>query len=93
MSADRPRTLLLAIALWIVFGFVVWNVVFDNEIRLASDAYLARQGAHDAGHGSAVTIDSFMTPAKTRGLRLASFWGGAAAVSGIALTLAAARHR
>lgn len=92
MARER-RLQRLLIALWLVFGFVIWNIVFDNEIRLASDAYLARQGAHDAGEGPSVTIDSFMQPAKRRGLRRASIWGGAAAAAGIVLTLAVARKQ
>ena len=82
-----------AIALWLIFGFAVWNVVFDWEIRIASDAYLARQGAHDAGRAPSITIDSLMQPAKQRGLRRASIYGAAAALSGIALTLVVTRKR
>jgi hypothetical protein len=92
MEGDR-RAVRWLIALWLVFGFTVWNVVFDNEIRLATDAYLAHQGAHDAGAGPSVTIDSFMQPAKRRGLCRASMWGGAAAAAGIAVTLAVSRKR
>lgn len=92
MGDDR-RARRWLIALWLVFGFVVWNVIFDNEIRLATDAYLARQGQHDAGIAPEVTIDSFMQPAERRGLRRASIWGAAAALGGIALTLAVTRKR
>jgi hypothetical protein len=81
------------IVLWLLFGFVVWNVVFDYEIRVATDDYLARQGAHDAGRGPSVPIDSVMHPAKIRGLTRASIWGGAAAAAGIGLTLIASRKR
>jgi hypothetical protein len=89
----RERRLHWLIILWLLFGFVIWNVIFDYEIRVATDEYLALQGAHDAGRGPSVTIDAVMGPAKMRGLRRASAWAGAAAAAGIALTLAVARKR
>jgi hypothetical protein len=92
VATGASRTLVrLAAALWLLFGLVVWNVVFDYEVRIASDDYLARQGLHDAGVGPHVSIDSVMAPAKARGVIRASLWGGAIALAGLSLTAVASR--
>jgi hypothetical protein len=72
---------------------VIWNIVFDNEIRLATDAYLERQGAHDAGRGPSVKMDSVMGPAKRRGVQRATVCAAAGTLAGLALTYAVTRKR
>jgi hypothetical protein len=88
------RKLRVGIALWIVFAFVVWNVIFDRIIVLAGRRYV-----HDAAVVAHTTdrylaIDEVMRPAVTHGVWLAS--SAALAIAGVgifALLAAAARER
>jgi hypothetical protein len=67
----------LAVALWIVWAVVVWNVVFDRVLVEAGRAYVRTAMAAAAGPGPYARIDDAMRPAVPRALALAS---GAAAV-------------
>jgi hypothetical protein len=82
----------LAVALWAVLAFVVWNVVFDAEIKQAEVDYLTRQALHQAGRGPAVALFAVMRPAVGHAARMAALWALPVAVAGIAATLFAARR-
>jgi hypothetical protein len=72
-SLRHPRRAArLALALWIVWAVLVWNVVLDHVIVSAGRAYLHAAGLADLGLGPRVRIDDVMRPAVTRGVRLAS---------------------
>jgi len=60
----------LALALWIAWAVVAWNVVFDQVIVLAGREYI--QAALAAGVGPFANMDDWMRPAATRALWLAS---------------------
>jgi hypothetical protein len=83
----------LAIVLWLILAFAVWNVIFDRVLVLAGRKYV-----HDAAvasrAGSYQTIDSAMRPAIRRGFWLASAVAVPIALFGtVAATLADRRHR
>jgi hypothetical protein len=86
------RPVLVAVVLWLVFAFVVWNVIFDRIIVLAGRRY-----SHDATvlyrtTGRYLLIDDVMRPAIAHGVRVASSVAGAVALVALVLIrLAAAR--
>jgi len=86
------RSVVLAVALWLLFAFVVWNVIFDRVIVLAGRRY-----SHDAVElyrttGRYLLIDDVMRPAVSYGVRLASAVAGTITVLAlIAIRLAASR--
>jgi ABC-type dipeptide/oligopeptide/nickel transport system permease subunit len=73
----------LALALWIAWAVLVWNVVFDQVIVLAGREYI--QAALAAGAGPFVNMDDWLRPAVARGLWLASGAAGAILLTGGAL--------
>jgi hypothetical protein len=66
----------LAVALWIVWAVVVWNVVFDRVLIEAGRAYVRTAMAAAAGSGPYARIDDAMRPAVPRALALASVAAG-----------------
>jgi hypothetical protein len=91
----RPRRLeRLALALWIVWAILVWNVVFDHVIVVAGREYIA--AATRAAFSTTLphryeNMDVWMRPAVTRGLWAASLSAAAILLSGIVLVRASAR--
>ena len=84
------RAIVVAIVLWLVFAFVVWNVVFDRIIVLAGRRY-----AHDATvlyrtTGQYLLIDSVMRPAVAYGVKVASAVAGGIVVGALLLIRVAA---
>ena len=80
---DPRRAARLALALWIVWAIVVWNVVLDHVIVMAGRAYLYAAGLADLGGGPKVRMDDFMRPAVVRGVWIASAAAAAILVIGI----------
>ena len=91
----RPRRLeRLALALWIVWAILVWNVVFDHVIVVAGREYIA--AATRAAFSTTVphryeNMDVWMRPAVTRGLWIASLSAAAILLSGVVLVRASVR--
>ena len=89
---NQRRRVVTAIVLWLVFAFVVWNVVFDRILVLAGRRYV-----HDAKllyrtTGHYLHIDDVMRPAVTHGVWVASTVALAIALGAmILIRLAAAR--
>ncbi|HEV2985822.1 MAG TPA: hypothetical protein VGX46_15610 [Vicinamibacterales bacterium] len=73
----------LALALWIAWAVLVWNVVFDQVIVLAGREYI--QAALAAGAGPFANMDDWLQPAVARGLWLASGAAGAILLTGVSL--------
>jgi ABC-type dipeptide/oligopeptide/nickel transport system permease subunit len=73
----------LALALWIAWAVLVWNVVFDQVIVLAGREYI--QAALAAGAGPFANMDDWLRPAVAHGLWLASGAAGAILLTGGAL--------
>jgi len=81
VTVNRRR---VAAWLWIVFAFVVWNVVFDRVIVQAGRDYVDLAKAAAKANAPYVKIDDTMRPARSRALWLAS-----ASAAGILLVAAA----
>src|SRR5687768_4583326 len=77
---DRMRAVSVARALWISWAIVVWNVVFDQFIVVASRRYI--QAATFAAYTFAPypRMDDWMRPAVMRG-----FWTATGAAAAILL--------
>ncbi len=73
----------LALALWIAWAVLVWNVVFDQVIVLAGREYI--QAALAAGAGPFANMGDWLRPAVARGLWLASGAAGAILLTGVSL--------
>ena len=73
MGWREPRRLTrVALALWIVWAVVAWNVVFDHALVVAGRQYVQAAGAAARAGGPYVRIDDWMRPAVTTGLWTAS---------------------
>ena len=88
----RRQSIIVAVVLWLVFAFVVWNVVFDRILVLAGRRY-----SHDAvtlyrSSGRYLRIDDVMRPAAARAARVASLAAGAIVTTGLALIAVAVRR-
>jgi hypothetical protein len=91
---NSSRAARLAMALWVVWAVVVWNVVFDHVIVVAGRHYLNAAGIAAAGSGAYARIDDWMRPAVTRALWTATAAGAAVLVIGLSSVRLAARcHR
>ena len=73
----------LALALWVVWALVVWNVVFDHVIVVAGRDYLTAATAAASRGGPYLRIDDWMQPAVSRGFREASASAAAILAVGI----------
>lgn len=87
---DR-RKVVVAVALWLVFAVVVWNVIFDRLIVLAGRRY-----SHDAyvlyrSTGRYLLINDVMRPAIAHAVRVASGVAGTIAVVALIAIRFAAR--
>ena len=82
-----------AVVLWLVFGFVLWNAIFDDAVVQGGRDYLTRQALHEQGKGPAATIHGVMDEAVARGARVATAAGGGVCVVGLALVWIATRRR
>jgi hypothetical protein len=86
----RRRSVVIAVTLWLVLAFVVWNVIFDRVIVLAGRRY-----SHDAmvlfrTTGRYLYIDAVMRPAIVHGVLVASAVAAAIVLVALALILFAA---
>jgi hypothetical protein len=72
MTRFDRRSARVALALWIAWAVVVWNVVFDHTIEVAGRAYLHAAAVADQSGGPYARIDDWMRPAVTRGIWTAS---------------------
>ena len=86
----------VALALWIVWAFLAWNVIFDHVLVVAGREYIA--AATRAAFSTTTphryeNMDAWMRPAVWRGLWIASLSAAAILVSGVGLVRAAARAR
>lgn len=85
----RPR---VALTLWLIFAFIVWNAVFDAGVRAAQWRYLRQQARYHEGRGPRARMREVMDAGIRDSARRASAWGGGIALAGIG-ALALARRR
>jgi hypothetical protein len=73
MTCREPRRLArAALALWILWAVVAWNVVFDHVIELAGRRYVRAAAEAARAGGPYARVDDWMRPAVTSGLWAAS---------------------
>ncbi len=72
----------IAVALWIVWAVIVWNVVFDHVIVVAGRQFIVAAGLAAQGAGPYARMDDWMRPAVVR-----AFWTASAAASAILVLL------
>lgn len=84
----------LAVVLWLLFAFVVWNAMFDRLVDGAVWEFLRLESEHFRGRGAPVTIADIIEPRVARGAKLATLVAGAVAIVGLsAVAAAVSRHR
>ena len=83
----------LALILWAVFAFVVWNVVFDRRVYEFSVRFTQQQiQAFQAGQPVA-SIETAFRPQVRRAALEASAWGGSVLAAGFVLTMVLSRRK
>jgi hypothetical protein len=87
------RAVRVALALWFVLAFAVWNVVFDRLVVVAGRQYVHSAVAADSGQRPPVLINDWMRPAIARAARLATVAGVAVLAGGVAAIGIVARRR
>jgi hypothetical protein len=82
----RPgRAARLAVALWIAWAVIVWNVVFDHVIVVAGRSYISAAIRAADGPGPYARMDDWMRPAVAR-----AFWTASAGAAVLLVILLAA---
>ena len=66
------RSIVVAVLLWLVFAFVVWNVIFDRIIVLAGRRYSYDAKLLYRTTGKYLLIDTEMRPALAHAVTVAS---------------------
>jgi hypothetical protein len=90
MSVSRPVR--LAVVLWLLLAFAVWNVIFDRTLVLAGRRYVWAATIAAQHGGPFLRIDDWMRPAIADGIRAASAVSGAMVVLSMAAIYAAQRR-
>ena len=92
MPADRRRVRLAAV-LWLLFAFVVWNVVFDRILVIEGRAYVYAAAVAVSQSAPYVLACPWMGAAQTRALWTATAAAGGVLAAGIAGFAVALRAR
>ena len=77
MRADRSR-IRLAVFLWLLFAFVVWNVVFDRILVIEGREYVYAAAVAASKPAPYVLASPWMRAARSRAL-----WTATAAAAGV----------
>jgi hypothetical protein len=88
----RRGSIRLAVALWLVFAFVVWNVIFDRMLVLAGRRYSYDAYVLFHATGRYLLINDVMRPAVTRAFSVASLTAAGIVIASMALIRFAASH-
>jgi hypothetical protein len=83
----------MALGLWIVWAFCVWNVIFDRVLVLAGRRYVYAAAVAARQSAAYVKVDDWMRPAVTRGFWMATAGGAVIVALGVAGVRAARRQR
>ena len=81
----------LTFCLWLVFGFVTWNVVFDRRVAVAAVAFTREQTQNRDQGLPTVSIDEGFSPNVRTAAVDATAWAGGLTALGLMLSVAAAR--
>jgi hypothetical protein len=82
----------VAIALWIIWAVVVWNVVFDHAIEIAGRSYLHAAALAAQSGGPYARVDDWMRPAAATAVWTASAAAGVVLALGVAGVSVASRR-
>jgi hypothetical protein len=93
MTAAEGKRRRVAAWLWVLFAFVVWNVVFDRLIINATRDYVDAANAAAKASAAPPKIDDAMQPARSRALWLATGSAGVILLVGVAVISAAHPRR
>ncbi len=96
LNVKRPRSrrlVAVAAGLWLAFGVIAWNNIFDRAIRSAEQEYLDLQIEYRLGRGPAVTMRGVMEPAIRRAALTATLWAGVPTLAGLLAVLVVATRR
>jgi hypothetical protein len=75
----------VATLLWLLLAFLVWNVRFDQGVRLSATSYLSQRSAYLRGSAPKVEISSAMRAGVERSAKAATL--AALPAAGVALML------
>jgi hypothetical protein len=89
----RRRAVRVALALWFLLAFAVWNVVFDRAVVVAGRQYVHAASASARGRGPYLRIDDWMRPAVARAFRTATATAVVVLITGFAAIAVAVRRR
>jgi hypothetical protein len=89
VGVDKRR--LVAFCLWLVFGFVTWNVVFDRRVAVAAVAFTREQTRQYQRGAPTVSIDDGFSPSVRTAAVDATAWAGGFTALGLILSAAADR--
>jgi hypothetical protein len=71
----RPaRAQRIAVALWLVLGFVLWNGIFEMLVVRGVKEYLFRAALFEAGRGPQIPMAAVMDPAIFNAAWVATLW-------------------
>ncbi len=96
LTLKRPpshRLVAIAAGLWLAFGAIAWNNVFDRGVRAAEQEYLDLQAQYRLGLGPAVTIRGVMEPAIRKAAIAATLWSVPPTFAGLVAVFVASRRR
>jgi hypothetical protein len=79
----QPRVARWALALWIAWAVILWNVVFDHQLAVAGRRYVHAATVAAEQGTSYARVDDWMRPAVARGLWIASSSAGAVLLAGL----------
>jgi hypothetical protein len=63
-----------AVALWLLFGAIAWNGLYDVLLKMSTRQYLYRHALHEAGRGPAVDLSQAMAVAVRDAAWLSTLW-------------------
>jgi len=73
----------VAIALWLLLGFALWNGVYDMVLGQGIKEYLFRSTLHEAGRAPLVSIESVLAPFIFDALWISTFWASLVVLAGL----------
>jgi len=85
------RSIVVLFSLWLAFGFVAWNVLFDRRVAVAGAAFTREQTLNHQQGRPLVSIDDGFRPSVRAAAAGAALWAGSLTALGMILSLAAAR--
>jgi hypothetical protein len=89
---NGPRSVRLAVTLWLTFAFCVWNVIFDRTLVLAGRRYVWAAGSAVSRGAPYLLINDWMRPAIAHGVWVASLVSGAIVAASMAAIYVARQH-